>query len=341
MPKRNDEKPEDAKKQREEELQDLWGRRDDLNESEWDRLYKLINLILAPSAKIGRHLSLLNSLHKLTCEDYDFYFQGFFFQKVFKPTRREGFVAKRLVHSGALHTYFRRFLLDRLDEIKREIEYCEKENDQGENDKHDIRIRTASSQSNTEFTHDEAPIEQKYASIFLSIDSLSATERDEISSEPAHPDLPDPDWRPSPEQEWRLWDIGLNLLTVTASARDFFSRLTLEKQLLFKECFVKKKPLNNMKVKVKNVYEKAAELGIKMREYEGKFADYRKTDIGLWLTQPPDGDPPGLGLSLQSDGIEVEVIFMIIFQILPACALDGVDAERRSGSGSDDPSSDA
>lgn len=72
MPKRNDEKPEDEKRQREEELRDLWGRRDDLNESEWDRLYNLINLTLAPSAKRGRHSSLLNSLHELTCEDYIF-----------------------------------------------------------------------------------------------------------------------------------------------------------------------------------------------------------------------------------------------------------------------------
>lgn len=341
MPKCNDKKPEDAKKQREEELQDLWGRRDDLNELEWDRLYKLINLTLAPSAKIGRHLSLLNSLHKLTCEDYDFYFQGFFFQKVFLPARQEGFVANTLVHSGALHTYFRRFLLDRLDEIKHEIEYSEKENGQGENDKYNVITRTKSSQSSTEFTPNEAPIEQENSTKpvikHILIDSLPAATLDKILSGQTHHDLPDPDWRPSPEQEWRLWDIGLDLPTLTASAKDFFNRLTPEKQLLFKECFVNKKPLSDLQGRVKNVYNAAAELGIKLRKDEKKFVDYCKTHIGEWLAS--------LGLYLDrhdrdpkrpQDPDKLKVVF-IVLQILRACALDGIDAKRRSGTGPDDP----
>lgn len=292
MPKRNDEKPEDKKRQREKELQDLWQRRDRLNESEWNRLYKLVGFSLFDNR--GRFKSLIKALP----EDFDFYFQEFFVQKVFLPARKEGFIPGALIGAGAVRTFFKRFLLDRLDEIDHQpqaFKFLEEENE-----------------------------ERKSI-----LDILLSTQ--------THPDLPDPDWRPSPEQEWRLWDIGLDLSTVIASAKDFFNRLTPEEQLLFNECFFKEKSLSNLKGRVRNVYEKAAKLGIKMRKNEEEYADYRKTQIGLWLTQPPNADPPGLGLSLQSDEIEVEVVFMIVFQTLPNCALGGVNADCRSGSRPHDP----
>lgn len=42
------------------------------------------------------------------------------------PTRRKKFVAKALVHSKALHVFFKRFLLERLARIKHEFAYPEK-----------------------------------------------------------------------------------------------------------------------------------------------------------------------------------------------------------------------
>ncbi|MFO1419585.1 MAG: hypothetical protein U1F59_01235 [Candidatus Competibacteraceae bacterium] len=292
MPKRDDEKPENEKRQREEELQDLWQRRDRLNESEWGRLHKLIYLTLSPSAKRGRISSLLKELKNHLDEDFDVYFQDFFARKVFLPARRAGFVARTLLHPGALHTYFRRFLLDRLDELERQpqaFELLEEENEERES----------------------------------ILDILSSTQ--------THPDLPDPDWRPSPEQEWRLWNIGLDLPTVTASARDFFNQLTPEDQLLFKEGFAERKPLGDLREKIPNVYYAASRLGIS--ENQNQFPDYCKTRIGQWLAS--------LGLYLgrhdrdprrPHDPDKMKEVF-IVLQILRACALGGVDADRRSGSG--------
>lgn len=294
MPTQSDEKKaQDAQWQ---ELQDLWRRRDRLNESEWEQLYKSVGCALSHNS--GSFGSLIKNLP----ENFDFYFEDFFVQRVFLLARQEGFDTPPLEHSGVLPEYFKRFLLDQLDKIKRQpqaLDFPEEENEERE---------------------------------FI-LDILLSTQ--------THPDWPDPDWRSSPEQEWRLWDIGIDLPTLTASARDFFNRLTPEKQLLFKECFVNKKPLSDLQGRVKNVYNAAAELGIKLRKGEKKFVDYCKTHIGEWLAS--------LGLYLDrhdrdpkrpQDPDKLKVVF-IVLQILRACALDGIDAERRSGSGSDDPSSDA
>jgi len=290
MPKQSDEKKaQDAQWQ---ELQDLWRRRDRLNESEWEQLYKLVGYALSHNS--GSFGSLIKNLP----EDFDFYFEDFFVQKVFLEARKEGFDAPSLEHSGVLPLYFKRFLLDQADKIKRRpqpLEFPEEEHEERES----------------------------------ILDLLLATSQ--------HPDWPDPDWRPSPEQEWLLWDIGLDLPTVTASAKDFFNRLAPEDRLLFEECYVEKKPLSDLQGRVKNVYDKAAELGIKLRKGEKKYVDYCKTRIGKWLAS--------LGLYLDRrdrdpkrphDPDKLKVLF-IVLQILRACALDGVEAERRSGSGPDDP----
>ncbi len=182
----------------------------------------------------------------------------------------------------------------------------------------------------------------------------------------------DPAWEPPKEIERWLMDNRFDLSTIRASATNFFNQLTTEEQLLIKEHIIGKKPLDHLQGRVRNVYGKAAKLGIHLRKNEKTYDKYSKTSIGQWLMQSPDDNPSGLGLSQINiekiapdllppivgtdidlekipdihpeeieDEIEKEVLFMIVFQILPACALDGVDAERRSGSGSDDPSSDA
>lgn len=176
-----------------------------------------------------------------------------------------------------------------------------------------------------------------------------------------------PTWKPPKEIERWLWNNDLDLPTIRASAKNFFDQLTTEEQLLIKEHLIEKKPLDALKEGVRNVYGNAAKLGIHLRKNEHIYDKYHKTRIGQWLVQSPDDNPSGLGLSSLEidtiarplipptvldddlekvqdihpeeieDEIEREAIFMIVFQILPACALDGIDAKRRSGTGPDDP----
>jgi len=180
-----------------------------------------------------------------------------------------------------------------------------------------------------------------------------------------------PTWKPPIEIEWWLGNNGLDLPTIRASAKNFFDQLTTEEQLLIKEHLIDKKPLDALQGRVKSVYVNAAKLGVHLRKDDHIYDEYHKTRIGQWLVQSPDDNPSGLGLSSLridkialhllpptvpdddpekvpdihpeeiEDEIEREVIFMIVFQILPACALDGVDADRPSGAGPDDPSPDA
>lgn len=176
-----------------------------------------------------------------------------------------------------------------------------------------------------------------------------------------------PTWKPPKEIEMWLFNNGLDLPTIRVSAKNFFDQLTAEEQLLIKEHLIDKKPLDALKERVRNVYGNAAKLGVHLRKNEHIYDEYHKTRIGQWLVQSPDDNPSGLGLSSLEidtiarrslpptvldddlekvpdihpeeieDEIEREAIFMIVFQILPACALDGVDANRRSGAGPDDP----
>ncbi|CDH44669.1 hypothetical protein [Candidatus Contendibacter odensensis] len=92
-----DGKEEDAR------LQDLWRRRDDLNEREWEDLHQWVYRILTayPFKELsGLNLSLDDCIH------------DFFTHKVLLPTFREGYVVDTPIHGGALRCYFQRFLLD-------------------------------------------------------------------------------------------------------------------------------------------------------------------------------------------------------------------------------------
>jgi hypothetical protein len=90
------------------ELTDLWQRRSDLDESEWHKLYALVWKIL-----ISFRPSELAGLP----DEREEYVQAFFERKVF---RLDAAADGRGVHSTALREYYRRFLRDRLDEIKHE-----------------------------------------------------------------------------------------------------------------------------------------------------------------------------------------------------------------------------
>lgn len=94
------------------ELQDLWRRRDTLNQSEWTQLYRLIHRILL--ANRGK-FALLKQLN----EGIDIYIEDYFTRKVFEPARREGVDIDQPVYPGAICKYFERFLLDQWDEVQR------------------------------------------------------------------------------------------------------------------------------------------------------------------------------------------------------------------------------
>ncbi len=84
-------------------LQDLWRRRDDLNEREWEQLYQLTSQILlaCPCKEYhGFNLPLEECV------------LGFFTRKVFESTLRDGHVVNTPIHAGALRLYFQNFLID-------------------------------------------------------------------------------------------------------------------------------------------------------------------------------------------------------------------------------------
>lgn len=267
MSKRKDENP--SQEIQQEELLDLWQRRDHLQAHEWRRLYQVTHHVL--STRRGRFGSLLKNLP----EAFDVYVEDFFTRRVFEPTCREGFVARALVHPGALRTYFKRFLQDRLDEVQR--------------------------QPPRAFSEEE------------DLDRFECLNSDQIH----------PNWQqPSQGEEWMLWETGLSTAIVTASAKAFFNRLEPTDRLLFKAHFVERRTLACLREQAPKVYDAAAKLGISINL--NRFPDYRTTQIGQWLTQPPDGDPPGLGLSLQlhAFGSEGWDLIFLILQILRACALE-------------------
>lgn len=297
MPKRDDEKPENEKRQREEELQDLWRRRDRLNESEWDQLYKLIYRILY--TQHGDFWPLLKSLPN---EDFNVekdselaskfkaYVWEFYLEKILIPVcdRRQCVNQNQEINK----TYFRRSFKNFLKDKRRYF-----------------NNRPQATPPEKIITRDPEKDDEDFDLFeYLNINQI------------------DLDWRPSPDQEWTLWNFGFDLSAVTASARDFFNQLTPEDQLLFKERFVERKPLKDLREKIPNVYYAASRLGINKNKQQ--FPDYHNTRIGKWLAD--------MGLFLdryhEIDPDELAVL-VIVLQILRACALDGVDADRRSGSG--------
>jgi hypothetical protein len=90
-------------------LAELWQKRDTLNKAEWTQLYQLVRRVL----KQGGY-SELKSL-PLSIENY---IDEFFRDKVFMPTTRENFENNALHYDNALKTFFRRYLIDRIEESK-------------------------------------------------------------------------------------------------------------------------------------------------------------------------------------------------------------------------------
>lgn len=74
--------------------------------------------------------------------------------------------------------------------------------------------------------------------------------------------------------------------------------------------------LSALKGTFSDVYGIASRLGLGINRK--KFPEYRQTRIGQWLSQPPDADPPGLGLLLDP---EDQDLFLLIVQILRNTAL--------------------
>ena len=89
-------------KAEEAELRALWGKRPELGEAGWARLWELISLGLkrCRPAQLGKF-----------SDDFDDLVSDFFISKVFEPRR---FHSGAPEHFGALCVYFGRFLLDRL-----------------------------------------------------------------------------------------------------------------------------------------------------------------------------------------------------------------------------------
>ena len=84
-------------------LQDLWRRRDDLNNREWEQLYQLTSqILLAYPCKEYQGLNI--PLEECV--------QDFFTHKVFQPASREGYMVDTPIHAGALRYYFQNFLID-------------------------------------------------------------------------------------------------------------------------------------------------------------------------------------------------------------------------------------
>jgi len=91
-------------------LAELWQERDALNKAEWAQLYQLVRRVLKQS-----HYSELESL-PLSIENY---IDEFFRDKVFMPTTKKNFANRELSYGSVLRTFFRRYLLDRIEEIQR------------------------------------------------------------------------------------------------------------------------------------------------------------------------------------------------------------------------------
>lgn len=122
MPKQDDEKAAQAA-QRLARLQDLWWRRDNLDAAEWPELYTMVYHALIPPSH--QYIDLLAKLPE-SAEDY---VTSFFYDKVFLPTQSSKYTPTT-IYPGALRTFFKNYLLDRLDQVKRRPEPIDQEPDQ-------------------------------------------------------------------------------------------------------------------------------------------------------------------------------------------------------------------
>lgn len=266
MPKQDDQKAAQAA-ERLARLQDLWWRRDSLDAAEWPELYTMVYHTLIPPAR--RYIDLLAKLPE-SAEDY---VQHFFEDRVFRATFSPKYTPKT-IYPGALRTFFKNYLLDRLDEVKRHPEPMEP----------------------------EADVEGQ------EIDLL-----EHLSPKRHHPQ-----WQPLEEDRWLLWEAGLDEATVMIAASDFYRRLTPDEQTIFRENCIAGKKLSTLTSTILNVYAIASRLGLSVNRQ--RIKDFsRQTKIGQWLTQPPDADPPGLGLALH---IENWDLIFIVLQILRVTALE-------------------
>lgn len=303
MPTQSDEKK--AQDAQLKELEDLWQRRDRLNESEWTKLYELIYRSLC--TKRGGFGSWLKHVpnedlnvqkNSEFSSKFEAYVWEFYLEKMIRACEDKQSVDKNQKISKAyFREAFKNFLIDKGRYFNN---------------------RPWTTQSDEINPHNPQENDED-------LDIFERLSENKI----------DPDWRPSPEQKWILWNFGLDLATVTTSVRDFFNRLTQEDRNLFKEHFIEGKTLKDLKEQMPNtnIYYAASRLGISKNKKQ--FPSYYKTRIGQWLADL------GLFLNLREpDSHEREVLF-IVLQILRACALDGVDADHTSGSGPDDPSPDA
>lgn len=87
-------------------LAELWGNRARLDEAGWGELYRIILQVLMRSR--ARELAALT-------QEREEYIHKFFLLKVFEPARHDSSPVR---HAGALHEYFRRFLLDEIRGLK-------------------------------------------------------------------------------------------------------------------------------------------------------------------------------------------------------------------------------
>lgn len=305
MPKQKADKPTDNRQQITKDLQDLWRRRDRLNESEWTKLYEFIYHILR--TKRGGFGSWLKHVpnEDLNVEKnsefsskFEAYVWEYYLEKILIPVcdKKQYIDINQIISKAYFRRAFTNFLI-----------------------------------SKGRYFNNRPWINQ---SDEMGPHNLQGNDEDFDVFEHLNENKIDPDWRPSPGQKWILWNFGLDLATVTASARDFFNRLTQEDRNFFKELVIEEKTLKDQKEQMPNTnYYAASRLGISKNKQ--KFPNYYKTRIGQWLADL------GLFLNLREpDSHEREMLF-IVLQILCACALDGVDADRPSGTEPDDPSPDA
>lgn len=272
MPTHNDEKAAQAAARRQ-RLQGLWKRRDHLNEAEWTELYIMVYHILIPPS--GQNINLLAELP----EAAEIYVDGFFTEKVFRPTVRENFNAQ-FIYPGALRGFFCNYLKDRRNEIERQP-------------------RLASLQR-------------------LFPKAVDSSEQDDSLLDHLSPTRFHPQWQPLEEDRWLLWEAGLDDATLMAATSAFYRRLTPDEQLIFRENFVAGKKLSTLNSTIPNVYTIASRLGLSVNRQ--RIKDFsRQTKIGQWLTQPPDADPPGLGLTLHNDDWD---LLLIVLQMLRIAALE-------------------
>lgn len=96
------------------ELQEWWSHRDGLSNLEWERFCKLIYQALR--ANRGKFGSLLNAISG----DFDDYLWDFISRKVFEAGQAADAKTDTPFHTGTLCFYFRNYLLDCLDQVRRD-----------------------------------------------------------------------------------------------------------------------------------------------------------------------------------------------------------------------------